>query len=131
EAVRRVLRTTIDDLLELSWAATHGEIASRMQAVAFTPATAIAAIFNATGQDLGMVGTSSMAHGTGKRVAGGLNASIRLPGLEGGTAKSLAGRVSRGDPPAGARGRDRRGRDDTPLRPRLARADGLRRPREG
>src|SRR6187401_1309725 len=82
EAVRRVLRTTIDDLLELSWAGTHGAIASGMQSVAFTPATAIAAIFNATGQDLGMVGTSSMAHGTGKRVEAGLNVSIRLPGLE-------------------------------------------------
>jgi hydroxymethylglutaryl-CoA reductase (NADPH) len=82
EAVRRVLRTTIDDLLELSWAGTHGAVASGMQSVAFTPATAIAAIFAATGQDLGMIGTSSMAHGAGRRVEGGLNCSIRLPGLE-------------------------------------------------
>jgi hydroxymethylglutaryl-CoA reductase (NADPH) len=82
DAVRRVLRTTIDDLVELSWAGTHGAVASGMQSVAFTPATAIAAIFAATGQDLGMVGTSSMAHGTGRRVEGGLNAGIRLPGLE-------------------------------------------------
>jgi hydroxymethylglutaryl-CoA reductase (NADPH) len=82
EAIRRVLRTTIDDLLELSWAGTHGAVASGMQSVAFTPATAIAAIFAATGQDLGMVGTSSMAHGTGRRVEGGLNCAIRLPGLE-------------------------------------------------
>ena len=82
EAVRRVLRTTVDDLVELSWAGTHGAVASGMQSVAFTPATAIAAIFAATGQDLGMVGTSSMAHGTGRRVEGGLNAAIRLPGLE-------------------------------------------------
>jgi hydroxymethylglutaryl-CoA reductase (NADPH) len=82
EAVRRVLRTTIDDLLELSWAGTHGAVASGMQSVAFTPATAIAAIFAATGQDIGMVGTSSMAHGAGRRVEGGLNCSIRLPGLE-------------------------------------------------
>jgi hydroxymethylglutaryl-CoA reductase (NADPH) len=82
EAVRRVLRTTVDDLLELSWVGTHGAVASGMQSVAFTPATAIAAIFAATGQDLGMVGTSSMAHGTGRRVDGGLNAAIRLPGLE-------------------------------------------------
>ena len=65
EAVRRVLRTTVDDLLELSFAGTHGAVASGMQSVAFTPASAIAAIFAATGQDLGMVGTSSMAHGTG------------------------------------------------------------------
>jgi hydroxymethylglutaryl-CoA reductase (NADPH) len=82
EAVRRVLRTGVDDLLELAWAGTHGAVASGMQSVAFTPASAIAAVFAATGQDLGMVGTSSMAHGTGRRVEGGLNVSIRLPGLE-------------------------------------------------
>ncbi|HET9673249.1 MAG TPA: hypothetical protein VFP31_00445 [Gaiellaceae bacterium] len=82
EAVRRVLRTTIDDLLELAWAGTHGAVASGMQSVAFTPASAIAAVFAATGQDLGMVGTSSMAHGVGRRVDDGLNVSIRLPGLE-------------------------------------------------
>jgi hydroxymethylglutaryl-CoA reductase (NADPH) len=85
DAVRRVLRTTVDDLLELSFAGTHGAVASGMQSVAFTPASAIAAIFAATGQDLGMVGTSSMAHGTGKRVEGGLNCTIRLAGLEVGT----------------------------------------------
>jgi hydroxymethylglutaryl-CoA reductase (NADPH) len=84
-AVTRVLRTTIDDLLDLSFAGTHGAVASGMQSVAFTPATAIAAIFAATGQDLGMVGTSSMAHGTGRRVEGGLHCSLRLPGLEVGT----------------------------------------------
>jgi hydroxymethylglutaryl-CoA reductase (NADPH) len=84
-AVERVLRTTVDDLLELSWAGTHGAVASGMQSVAFTPASAIAAIFAATGQDLGMVGTSSMAHGTGRRVEGGIHCSLRLPGLEVGT----------------------------------------------
>jgi hydroxymethylglutaryl-CoA reductase (NADPH) len=82
EAVRRVLRTSIDDLLELAWAGTHGAVASGMQSVAFTPASAVAAVFAATGQDLGMVGTSSMAHGAGRRVEAGLNVSIRLPGLE-------------------------------------------------
>jgi hydroxymethylglutaryl-CoA reductase (NADPH) len=85
DAVRRVLRTTVDDLLELSFVGTHGAVASGMQSVAFTPASAIAAIFAATGQDLGMVGTSSMAHGTGKRVEGGINCALRLPGLEVGT----------------------------------------------
>jgi hydroxymethylglutaryl-CoA reductase (NADPH) len=85
EAVRRVLRTTIDDLLELSYVGTHGAVASGMQSVAFTPASAIAAIFAATGQDLGMIGTSSMAHGTARRVDGGINCSLRLPGLEVGT----------------------------------------------
>jgi hydroxymethylglutaryl-CoA reductase (NADPH) len=85
DAVRRVLRTTVDDLLELSYAGTHGAVASGMQSVAFTPASAIAAMFAATGQDLGMVGTSSMAHGTGRRVDGGINCALRLPGLEVGT----------------------------------------------
>src|SRR5260370_11633439 len=84
-AVERVLKTTVDDLLELSWAGTHGAVASGMQSVAFTPASAIAAIFAATGQDLGMVGTSSMAHGTGKRVEDGLNCTIRLAGPAGAT----------------------------------------------
>ena len=85
EAISRVLRTTAEDLEALSWAGTHGAVASGMQSVAFTPASAIAAVFAATGQDLGMVGTSSMAHGTGRRVDGGLHASIRFPGLEVGT----------------------------------------------
>jgi hydroxymethylglutaryl-CoA reductase (NADPH) len=82
EAVRRVLRTGVDDLLELAWAGTHGAVASGMQSVAFTPASAIAAVFAATGQDLGMVGTSSMCHGAARRVDEGLQVSLRLPGLE-------------------------------------------------
>ena len=85
DAIRRVLRTTAADLAELAWAGTHGAVASGMQSVAFTPASAIAAVFAATGQDLGMVGTSSMAHGTGRLVDGGLHVSIRFPGLEVGT----------------------------------------------
>jgi hydroxymethylglutaryl-CoA reductase (NADPH) len=85
EAIRRVLRTTREDLVDLAWAGTHGAVASGMQSVAFTPASAIAAIFAATGQDMGMVGTSSMAHGVGHPVEGGLHVSIRLPGIEVGT----------------------------------------------
>jgi hydroxymethylglutaryl-CoA reductase (NADPH) len=85
EAIRRVLRTTAEDLAELAWAGTQGAIASGMQSVAFTPASAIAAVFAATGQDLGMVGTSSMAHGTERTVDGGLHVAIRFPGLEVGT----------------------------------------------
>jgi hydroxymethylglutaryl-CoA reductase (NADPH) len=85
EQIRRVLRTTAADLEALSWAGTHGAVASGMQSVAFTPATAIAAIYAATGQDLGMVGTSSMAQGTARRVDGGLQATIRFGGLEVGT----------------------------------------------
>ena len=82
DAVRRVLRTKLDDLADLAWAGTHGAIASGMQSVAFTPASAIAAVFAATGQDLGMVGTSSMCHGAARRVDEGLQVSLRLPGLE-------------------------------------------------
>jgi hydroxymethylglutaryl-CoA reductase (NADPH) len=85
EQLRRVLRTTAEDLEALSWAGTHGAVASGMQSVAFTPASAVAAVFAATGQDLGMVGTSSMAQGTGRRVDGGLQATIRFGGLEVGT----------------------------------------------
>jgi hydroxymethylglutaryl-CoA reductase (NADPH) len=85
EAIRKVLRTTAEDLDALQWVGTQGAIASGMQSVAFTPASAIAAVFAATGQDLGMVGTSSMAHGTGRRVDGGMHVSIRFPGLEVGT----------------------------------------------
>jgi hydroxymethylglutaryl-CoA reductase (NADPH) len=85
EAIARILRTTPADLEALAWAGTHGAVASGMQSVAFTPASAIAAVFTATGQDIGMVGTSSMAHGTGRRVEGGFHCSIRFPGLEVGT----------------------------------------------
>jgi hydroxymethylglutaryl-CoA reductase (NADPH) len=85
DAIRRVLRTTAEDLEALAWAGTHGAVASGMQSVAFTPASAVAAIFTATGQDIGMVGTSSMSHGTGRRVDGGMHVSIRFPGLEVGT----------------------------------------------
>src|SRR5579862_3208451 len=85
DAIRRVLRTTADDLAQLAWAGTAGAVASGMQSVAFTPASAIAAVFAATGQDLGMVGTSSMAHGTERAVDGGLHVAIRFPGIEVGT----------------------------------------------
>jgi len=85
EQIRRVLHATPEDLEALSWAGTHGAVASGMQSVAFTPASAVAAVFAATGQDLGMVGTSSMAHGTARRVDGGVQATIRFPGLEVGT----------------------------------------------
>jgi hydroxymethylglutaryl-CoA reductase (NADPH) len=84
-AIGRVLRTSVTDLEELAWAGTHGAVASGMQSVAFTPASAIAAVFAATGQDLGLVGTSSMCHGTEQRVEGGLHVAVRFPGIEVGT----------------------------------------------
>ncbi|HSE81995.1 MAG TPA: hypothetical protein VLA87_09990 [Gaiellaceae bacterium] len=82
DAVRRVLKTSLDDLAELAFVGTHGAVASGMQSVAFTPATAIAALFTATGQDIGMVGTSSMAHGTAHKTDAGLHVSMRLASLE-------------------------------------------------
>ncbi|MDR7540413.1 MAG: 3-hydroxy-3-methylglutaryl-CoA reductase, partial [Armatimonadota bacterium] len=85
ETLRRVLRTTADDLAALEHAGLHGSHASAMQSAGFTPASAIAAIFAATGQDLGMVGTSSMAHEVLERVADGVHLSVRLSSLEVGT----------------------------------------------
>ena len=84
-AIERVLRTSVADLEDLAWAGTHGAVASGMQSVAFTPASAVAALFAATGQDLGLVGTSSMCHGTEQRVEGGLHVAVRFPGIEVGT----------------------------------------------
>jgi hydroxymethylglutaryl-CoA reductase (NADPH) len=85
ETLRRVLRVTGDDLLALAQVGVHGSLASDMQSLASTPASTVAAVFAATGQDLGMVGTSSMAHQVLTPVAGGLNLSIRFSGLEVGT----------------------------------------------
>ncbi len=83
--LRRVLRVEAADILALEHAGLHGAHASGMQSFAFTPASAIAAIFAATGQDLGMVGTSSMAQVTVSPVNAGLHLSIRFAGLEVGT----------------------------------------------
>lgn len=83
--LRRVLRVKTDDVLSLADAGLHGAHASGMQSFAFTPASAVAAIFAATGQDLGMVGTSSMAQDTLSRTEDGLHLSIRFSGLEVGT----------------------------------------------
>ena len=83
--LRRVLRVRADDILALEHAGLHGAHASGMQSFAFTPASAIAAIFAATGQDLGMVGTSSMSQITANPVSDGLHLSVRFAGLEVGT----------------------------------------------
>jgi len=85
EILQRVLRTTADDLVALEHAGVHGSLASDMQSAAFTPASAIAAIFAATGQDLGMIGTSSMAHDVLERTPEGIHLAIRLSSLEVGT----------------------------------------------
>ena len=83
--LRRVLRTTGEDMVALEHLGVHGSHASDMQSAAFTPASAVAAIFAATGQDLGMVGTSSMAHDVLEPVPGGVHLKVRFPGLEVGT----------------------------------------------
>ena len=83
--LRRVLRVTADEVVALEHSGLHGAHASGMQSFAFTPASAVAAIFAATGQDLGMVGTSSMAQATATRVDDGIHLSIRFSGLEVGT----------------------------------------------
>lgn len=83
--LRRVLRVSADNVVALEHAGLHGAHASGMQSFAFTPASAIAAIFAATGQDLGMVGTSSMAQATATRVDDGIHLTIRFSGLEVGT----------------------------------------------
>jgi hydroxymethylglutaryl-CoA reductase (NADPH) len=85
ETLRRLLRTSSADLAELEHLASHAGHASGMQSVAFTPASAVAAMFATTGQDLGMVGTSSMAHDVLDRTADGIHVAMRFPGLEVGT----------------------------------------------
>jgi hydroxymethylglutaryl-CoA reductase (NADPH) len=83
--LRRVLRVSADNVVALEHAGLHGAHASGMQSFAFTPASAVAAIFAATGQDLGMIGTSSMTHATATRVDNGIHLTIRFSGLEVGT----------------------------------------------
>ncbi|MBI3801567.1 MAG: 3-hydroxy-3-methylglutaryl-CoA reductase [Deltaproteobacteria bacterium] len=85
DVLRRVLRVRPEEVLTLEHTGLHGAHASGMQSFAFTPASAIAAIFAATGQDLGMVGTSSMAQVTVTRAGDGLHLAIRFSGLEVGT----------------------------------------------
>jgi len=85
--LRTILRTTTRDLVALEHLGLHGSHASAMQSVAFTPASIVAALFAATGQDLGMVGTSSMAHDVLEPLPddGGIHLAIRFAGLEVGT----------------------------------------------
>ena len=85
--LRSVLRTTARDLVALEHLGLHGSHASDMQSVAFTPASTVAAMFACTGQDLGMVGTSSMAHDVLEALpdASGIHLAMRFAGLEVGT----------------------------------------------
>ncbi len=83
--LRRVLRVDPSALLALEHAGIHGAHASGMQSFAFTPASVVAAIYAATGQDLGMVGTSSMAQVSVSATEDGVHFSMRFSGLEVGT----------------------------------------------
>ncbi|PSR21603.1 MAG: 3-hydroxy-3-methylglutaryl-CoA reductase [Sulfobacillus acidophilus] len=83
--LKRYLNTTVAQLKSLEWTGLHGSNASGMQSFAFTPASAVAAIFSTTGQDLGMVGTSSMAHATIQEVQDGASFSLQMGGIEVGT----------------------------------------------
>jgi hydroxymethylglutaryl-CoA reductase (NADPH) len=87
QTLRSVLRTTSRDLVALEHLGLHGSHASDMQSVAFTPASTVAALFAATGQDLGMVGTSSMAHDVLEPLGdqAGIHLAIRFADLEVGT----------------------------------------------
>ena len=85
DALRRILRVSSSEMRELEHVASHGGHASGMQSVAFTPASALAAMFAATGQDLGMVGTSSMAHDVLDQTSDGIHVAARFAGLEVGT----------------------------------------------
>lgn len=85
ETLRRMLRTSSADLVALQHVASQGGHASGMQSVAFTPASAVAALFATTGQDLGMVGTSSMAHDVLDQTDDGVHVGMRFSGLEVGT----------------------------------------------
>ncbi|NMP23383.1 3-hydroxy-3-methylglutaryl-CoA reductase [Sulfobacillus harzensis] len=85
QQLRRFLNTTVDEIKRLEWTGLHGSNASGMQSFAFTPASAVAALFLTTGQDLGMVGTSSMAHATIQALPDGAAFSLQLGGIEVGT----------------------------------------------
>jgi len=104
--LQHVLHTRAEDVLALASAGLHGAHESGMQSFAFTPASVVAALFVVTGQDLGMVGTSSMAHIVARPIEpgslppdidaddpaasrpyrqGGVHLSLKLSGVEVGT----------------------------------------------
>jgi hydroxymethylglutaryl-CoA reductase (NADPH) len=83
--LKRVLHVSSHDLIALEHLGLHGSHASGMQSAAFTPASAVAALFAATGQDLGMIGTSSMAQDVLDGLDDGVHLAIRFSGLEVGT----------------------------------------------
>ncbi len=87
QTLHSVLRTSSQDMVALEHLGVHGSHASDMQSAAFTPASTVAALFAVTGQDLGMVGTSRMAHDVLEPLGegAGIHLAIRFAGLEVGT----------------------------------------------
>jgi hydroxymethylglutaryl-CoA reductase (NADPH) len=83
--LQQYLNTSVAAIKRLEWTGLHGTNASGMQSFAFTPASAVAAIFLTTGQDLGMVATSSMAHASIQETPEGASFSLQLGGIEVGT----------------------------------------------
>ncbi|MBE3556963.1 MAG: 3-hydroxy-3-methylglutaryl-CoA reductase [Firmicutes bacterium] len=82
----RVLHITPQQLDRVAHVGLQGAISSGMVSSAFTPATAVAAIYAATGQDLGMVGTSSMCQTTSRNLPdGSVHFGVRMPSIEVGT----------------------------------------------
>jgi len=79
------LKCTPADVERIRRIGVEGSVLSGMLGFAINPANVIAAIFAATGQDLGCVGTSSMAMMTATECDEGLLCSLRLPSLEVGT----------------------------------------------
>jgi hypothetical protein len=84
-AIERVLRTSVADLEDLAWAGTHGAVASGMQSDRVHAGVRDRRRLRRDGQDLGLVGTSSMCHGTEQRVEGRPHVAVRFPGIEVGT----------------------------------------------
>ena len=110
DAIRRVLRTTPEDVLELAWIGTHGAVAS---------GHAVRRLHAGHG-DRGAVHRDRAGHRDGRDE------------LDGPRRRAARRRRSqRVDPAAGPRGGDGRRRHDPPLRALVALAPRLRRPRQG
>lgn len=107
--LRHLLHVEPDDVVALADMGLHGAHASGMQSFSFTPATVIAALFAVTGQDLGMVSTSSMAHVTVRRIEPGTRPRDLADAYEAGVASSEPGHHAVSDLPDALRAYQRGG----------------------
>lgn len=85
EVIQTSLKCTVEDLLKLREVGSEGGALAGMIGSACNPVNVIAAMFAATGQDLACAGTSSMAMTSFTECPGGVQATLRLAGLEVGT----------------------------------------------